>query len=391
MNFVKKYYCVFTLILHISVSANGIQETLKNYPNNPEKISSAARSIIIHYFQKGAIDSIDMVISFCDTLTTLNREWLSGHERILIELLKGNIDSLKRPDFFKNHLSLADTADVEVIITRPPRYDPYRHTIPHHDNLSPFLLQNYRQKVTVFKNRYPEEVLLWEFLDIIFDCTQKKVIQYLVNYPNSPYHNLVLYNYFIRYTYRHHGIMGGMGYSFINFGKEPNLLFQDKIAFHGFVDMYLRGFAITVSLSVATKGAKSNLIVNEDTVFTGTSYRDIFFETAVGHIISIRDRVYITPFVGVGGFHTSPLVRKDFSLPAVIGVKAGFSSHFRIAFYDTEFISSTPKPDLAIRLEVGYRYNKFYRIRSDLGTDSFYITLALELIKFGFQRSFSVH
>ncbi len=368
-----------------------IQQTLLNYPYSSEKISSSARSIIIHYFQKGEPDSIDRVISFCDTLSTLSRDWLSGHERILITLLKGDLTILKEPALYKKHLTLRDTADTEAFDTRPPLYDPFRHTIPPYDNLSPFLIQNFHLKIKVFKNRYPDDIYLWGFLDIIFDCTQKKVIRYLVNYPDSPFANLIRYNYFIRYTYRHHGIMGGIGYSFINFGKDANLLLQDKMDMTGFINTYLRGYSINVSLSTSTKGSLSNLVVGGDTIVAGTSYRDIFFEVSVGHIISIKDRVYLTPYCGAGGFHTSPNSSKRISLPVAWGAKIGLSTNIRIAFYDTEFIASTPKPDIAVRLDLGYRYNRFYRIRYDLGVNSFYVTLALELIKFGFKRSFDVN
>lgn len=382
-------HVVITLLVMQSFSQDSIPSFLA-FPDSAKDITAAARRSIIHYFQKGHIDSVDMVITYCDTLSTVNDEWLSGHERILIELLKGNLALLSDPSLYKKHLSLHDTAASEEIHTRPPLYDPYHQAIPHYDNLAPFLLQNFHQKVAVYKTRYPEKVYLWEFLDIVFNYSVKKVIRYVVNYPDSPFTPLVRYNYFFRYAYRHHGIMGGIGYSFLNFGKDANAFYKDRTAFIGFVDTYLWGYALTVSLTISTRGSLSGLIIEKDTIPVGTSYRDVFFDVSTGHIISIRDRVYLTPYVGGVFFHTTPHYSKDVSLPLAWGAKIGLSTNIRLAFYNTEFIISAPKPDLAVRVDMGYRYNKFYRIRHDLGINSFYITLALEIIRFGYKRVYDV-
>ncbi len=373
------------------ICANGMQQTLQNYPYSSNRISASARSIIIHYFQNGELDSIDMVISFCDTLATLNRGWLSGHERILIEVLQGDLAVLKEPAMYRKHLALRDTAAPNDIGIRPPVYDPHRPANPPHDNLSPFLKQNFNQKIRVYRSRHPDLEPLWDFLDIIFDCTQKKVIRYLVNFQGSPYSNFVRYNYFIRYTYRHHGSILGAGLSYLNFDTKSNSFFKDRATFIAFTDTYLLGFALSTLLSISNKGSLSHFIQKGGTIPIGTTFRDLFFEVSAGRIISIQDRVYLTPYLGAGGFHTSPTRNKEFSLPIAWGAKIGLSTNIRVAFYDTKFIAFMPKPDLGFRIDFGLRYSKFYHIRSDLGTYTFFFNLALEVINFGFIRSYDVN
>lgn len=390
---IKYLYRIIALILILFgvLLSNDIKQTLLKFPYSSEKISASARSIIIHYFQAGQYDSIDMVIDFCDTLSTLNSDWLSGHERILIELLKGNLSALKNSALYKQHLALCDTAIPESLYFRPPVYDPHTHTIPPYDNLSPFLKRNYQQKIQVLKNRYPDDEYLWDFLDILFDYTHKKVVKYLVNYPDFPFSNLVRYNFLVRYEYKYHGVMWGAGASFLNFDHDINLLFRDRISFFCFADTYLWGFSLNISLNVSNRASSGNLIIGTDTISIGTSFLSLFADLSVGHIISIYDRVYLTPYIGFGGFKTYPNYEKNVSLPSAWGGKLGLSTNIRLSPRDTKFITSIPKPDIALRVDMGFQYNLFDRIRDDLGRKIFYFNLAIEMIMFRFKRSFEVN
>lgn len=390
MKFKKKILLIILILYTHQVFPDDIKQVLLEFPYSSDRVSASARSIIIHYFQNGHYDSVDLVINFCDTLSTINSDWLSGHERIMIEALKGNLPLLRDPAFYKKYLSLCDTAADESLHQVPPFYDMHRQNMPSYDNLSPFLWQNFRQKLIMFKDRYPEDAHLWDFLDIVFDRTDKKVVRYLVNYPESPFSKLVRYNFFVRYEYRYHGVIIGAGTAFLNLDKEINSFFNDRMALLCFIDTYLRGFSINTSFNVSIKRSRDSMLIDNDTIPIATPFRDIFFDITFGPIISVKDLVYITPYIGAGGFHTSPFYEKEISLPIAWGAKAGISTNLRLAFYDTKFITALPKPDLAIRLDMGYQYNKFYRIRGDLGKNVFYINLALELICLKFERIYDV-
>ena len=382
---------LLSIILFTSkIFANDISKILLEYPYSSDRISSSARSIIIHYFQKGHFDSLDLVIDYCDTLSTLNRDWLSGHERIIIEVLKGNLSSLKDPLFYQKHLLLRDTIAGDNLFRSPPFYDMHRCNMPSHDNLSPFLRQNYLKKIIMLKDRHPKDEYLWDFLDIVFDRTDKNVIRYLVNYPDSPFTKLVRYTYFVRYEYRHHGAIFGAGTSLLNLDKKTNALFKDRMSLLAFIDSYLWGISVNTSVRISIKRLQDSMLVDNDTIPTATPFRDIFFDITVGPLLTFKDLVYITPYVGGGGFYTSPYYYKDISFPIAWGAKAGISTDLRLAFYKTDFITALPKPDLAVRLDMGYQYNKFYRIRGDLGKHVFYLNLALEIIYFKFERIYSV-
>lgn len=397
MKSINKITFLYIILFYGQVFTDDIKQVLLDFslqvgtlPYSSDRISASARSIIIHYFQNGHYDSINLVIDYCDTLSTLNRDWLSGHERIIIELLKGNLSTLKESSFYRKYLALRDTAADESLHQRPPMFDMHRHNMPSHDNLSPFLWQNYQKKIIMLKNRHPKDEYLWDFLDIVFDRTDKKVARYLVNYPESPFSNFVRYNYFVRYEYRHHGVILGAGTSLLNLDKEINSLFKDRMALLAFIDTYLWGISINTSLSISIKRSQDSMLVDNDTIPTATPFRDIFFDITIGPLISFKDLVYITPYLGAGGFYTAPYSEKDISLPIAWGAKAGISTDLRLAFYKTNFITSLPKPDLAIRLDMGYQYNKFYKIRGDLGKHVFYLNLALEIICFKFERIYNI-
>ena len=100
MKFKKKIILIILLLYTHQVFPDDMKQVLLEFPYSSDRTSASARSIIIHYFQSGHYDSVDLVIDYCDTLSTLNRDWLSGHERIIIEVLKGNLSSLKDPLFF---------------------------------------------------------------------------------------------------------------------------------------------------------------------------------------------------------------------------------------------------------------------------------------------------
>jgi len=320
----------------------------------------------------------------------LNKEWLSGHERILIEILKGDINTLKNPILYKKYLLLRDTVTPESPELPPPLYDPHHHAMPPYDNLSPFLWQNFQVKLNLLKSRHPQEELLWDFLDIVFDYANTKVVQYLVNFPDSPYANLVRYNYLVRYTYQHQGIIGGIGASRLNFDKSTNAFFRDRIGAYGFVDLFLRDFMLGLSCNISNARSADSIIAGEDTIPASTPFQGICFNLSAGRILSVHDLVYITPHIGAGGFSTFPYYTRPISFPIAWGARIGISTDVRIAFYDTRFITDTPRPDLGVRVDIGYQYNKFYRILDHLGKHVFYFTIALELISFRSKRIYDV-
>lgn len=390
MRSVNRITLLSVILLTGQIFTNDTSKILSDFSFRSDITAASARSMIIHYFQSGHYDSIDLVIDYCDTLSTMNTDWLSGHERIIIALLKGNLRLLRNPMFYRKHISLHDSIPKESLYQKPPAYDIHRHNMPSHDNLSPFLWQNYQKKIIMFKARHPKDEYLWDFLDIVFDRTDKKVIRYLVNYPDSPFTKFVRYNYFVRYEYRHHGAIFGAGTSLMNLDKETNLLLKDRGALLAFIDAYVWGISINTSLSLAIKRSQDSMLVNNDTIPAATPFRDIFFDITIGPLISFKDLVYFTPYLGGGGFYTSPYYYKDVSFPVAWGVKTGISTDLRLAFYKTNFITSLPKPDLAFRLDMGYQYNKFYRIRGELGKHVFYLNLAIELICFKFERIYEV-
>jgi hypothetical protein len=384
-----KIVCSLMFLLAFQAHAREAQDSLV-MPDTILTVHSA-RSRLIHLLQTGKFDSTAHMISQFENRVGTAGTWLTGHERVLISVLRGDMDTLQDPQFYIKHLCLRDTAAPGDMPGTVPRYEQFSAGPGSPDNLAPFLLRNYEQKRIIYKNRFPQYEFLWEFLDLVFDYDQNKVIRYLVNYANSPFARLVKFNYLVRYRYTADGLMIGGGYGYVNLDSETNRLFDDRLSFSISCDYYLAGFGLLSALTLSKNGTRSITIVDRDTIQVGTFLRNFFIEIAVGRIISIHDRLYLTPFAGGGVFYSLPHIDSDLSLPPAWGIKTGLSAHLRLALNDPRFLDSPPAPDPGIRFDAGVRYNKFYRIRSDLGTWSYFINVGLEVIKFRFKRSYEVN
>jgi hypothetical protein len=398
-----------------------MKDALLNYGFERVRLTNAGRSRIIDFIKQNQMDSLRIIINFCDSINSPNRDWLSNSERFFIEVVKENWSLLKKDSLYKADFNLSDTARDdsyypgfnygEFGVNRFAR----RYTddgclsnpspIPANEDLYKFLNLTYTTRLSRLKATMPAESYLWDFFDILVSrgsmgprgYKSQAPGEYLVKYPASPFYKLVMYNYYFRYKPSGSGAMLGMGGGYLSFDDKTSALFKDRANFYAYLDICIRHIPLKVGFTVMSQDLNGYLIKGRDTLPPGASLTNMTLSIGTGYLFHANNQLHCTPYGALSIFMSSlndsskKYLHADPSYPPLFGLRLGTTLDFQfVPQYGVDNNFGGEASAFGVRLDAGVAFHDFSRLGAGLGNVALFANIGFGIIAFGQDRIYAV-
>jgi hypothetical protein len=415
------FACIlFALAVTLYAQAD-MKDMLLNYGFERVRLTNAGKSRIIDFIRQNDLDSLQIVMHFCDSINSPNKDWLSNPERFFIEVIRENWPLLKKDSLYKASFHLTDTNPTDEY-NPPYLYGRERFRLeqegywrsgeclnpsptPANEDLFQFLNLTYKAKLLKLRATMPAESYMWDFFELLFPREEsdsrsgrKPVARdYLLKYPTSPFYKLVLYNYFFRYKPSGSGAIVGAGGGYLSFDKKTSALLQDRPNGDFYVDIYIKHVPLKFGFTVMTQGLNSALIEGKDTLPAGTQVTNMSWIVGTGYLFRLADQLHITPYAGLSifaGFLSDSAKKQanaDPTIPNLFGAQIGTTIDYQFVKPDDgRFNSFSDISLLGGRLDVGVMLHDFSRLKAGLGNVGVYFNIGMDVMGFGRDRIFEV-
>jgi len=356
-----------------------------------------ARLRIIEFIKHDESDSLEGFIRHCDYSVFKSINWLSNPERFFIEFYKENISFLIDKENSKKFLGLRD-ADVhydyylpELLFHEPKIYN-ITGSLPE-INVLDFLLVEFRNKFKDLKQKYPQHNYAWDFFDFIYNKNLKtaddfnnKSTEYSQKHPDSPFLNIVRYNFIYKKALSKRGIMFGLGFGFYDYDGKSRNFFEERGNFIMYCDTYWSGISLSFSFGIFTFESGSDIFYDNKLMPAGTNFDHKVYALSTGYFFKLHRVLYMNPYLGLTYSEvntTSYEVKEnslDVGLPRVYGLGIGLKTDYLLHnFIETEVV---PEGNIMLRCDIGLLFNNYNHLRNDLGKLSYQINLGILVAMF---------
>jgi hypothetical protein len=416
---ITRILCALFLLTVSSIA--DVRDMLLNYDFERVRLTNAAKSKVIDLIKQKDFDSIQIIVNFCDSINSPNLDWLSPAERFFLEVIKENWTLLNKDSLYIAVFALADTPDVNKIFPdySYPEFGTALYSrrlydqnclsnpspVPDNEDLSRFLRLSYESKLSQLKKQKPELAYMWDFFDILFSKGVKhwrndrniKAKEYLVKYKDSPFFNLVLYNFYFRFKQSGNGVVLGIGAAYQLFDKKTATLLNDRVNVSCYLDGYVKYMPVKIDFMMMSQEIKKKLIAGNDTIPEKTHLTNMNWMFGTGYLFHISEKMHLTPYSGLSIFSsflsdsTKKKINVDPDIKTLYGLQLGTSFDYQVwPSVNGEFPEIDELSLLGFRLDVGIILQDFEKLQTGLGNLSIYTNLGIQVMGFGRKRMFEI-
>ncbi len=387
-----KYVFGFCFLI-TSLWAQDLKSRLLDYDFQRVKITTSAKSMIIDFVKKDDFDSINILIRFCDSINAPDETWLDGWDRLILKILAKDETYLMNPKSYVNDINLLDTI--------PGRHEVYRHNYPlrmrddpdyyprspayQGEDLGQFLLLSLKKNFDKVKRELAAHADLVDFLDIVFTVRksyyyghdaefQRKVHKFLVFHTDSPFYNIVLYQYSDYRSENRTGGMAGITASYDAYADPTNRFLPDHPQLGLVLNIYKKRLLFHGLVKGWTVNTESALIYGSDTLKKGSKLNTPKVRLGLGFMAYRRDTWCVSPYGGYEWFFPEK-VKSDKGRGKSFGVP---NSHGSVVGIQIERLNQESFGTLWM-FNIGYAFLKTNRIRSDLGKNYIFLDVGWAL------------
>jgi hypothetical protein len=369
------------------------------YGSTRDSAVMAGRNLLIDYLRDGHLDSVSMVVRYCDSLTAPDSSWLFTRERFLIQFLAMDSAVIYDLEPYCSYLEFYDTTKAVRVRPLCESY-PGRHrgiaSVFRNDNLLRVLKLKIRSKLEDYKRKYPQSADAGEFWDrMVFGCSRgpyeraRALADFRTRYPESRFAVLKVqdsdYYRLIQGLRRRMklgcSIMLGEAYNYFP-GGSGGMLF-DNFSADFTAEFIVNTWVIKGELGPSRQRNTVSFAKGADTLPAGSPFWITRFYAGIGKTITVSRLNHITP--GAGFFIYYPSLdsallpqgyQSRYKFRACTGTKIGLDiDHL---FWVPDRGSATP----AIRISTGIIFGGFSKIVENASRHCFYFGVSVGALGF---------
>jgi hypothetical protein len=353
-----------------------------------EKIVDNSRNIMIDFVRDNKLDSLPVIVHYCDSVYSPDSSWLTASERFLIGFINADSAELYNTDYYCRSFYLYNSAGrvrkADNCLINPHMYNAY---MAHGDNLYNVLRITAQSCLSEQKKKYPQFADAWEFCELLVlhcrlrpDSIPNTLNVFRKHYPDSPLASLRFLGDKERHFTIGTGLMIGQAFNH-NFGSTSELMRDD---FSTILQLELVAGKWILSVhgdfnTIHTKNVYSN---GTDTLSAGSPVDVNTSGLCAGRVFRLGKRDFLVPNAGIFrmqlGFDTSftNLHPTDFKFSKCTGGSVGVDYNHFLA------VSETGNTGMPLRLSFKVMVGDFSKIVQNAGRIRIYAGVLLGIFTF---------
>ena len=366
-----------------------------------EKLS-LIRNELLQIFKEKRLENVDSILKIGDDEFG-KRIWISANERLLIYLIIGGGEKIKKSKELRNVLWGNNRSFGYMKYPQSCLLYGSENKFNYYElGYAPDLidhLRSYYQDSSVkildgIKNKYPDLV---EFISLC-ECDDvdpkpflgdaqrfytKKLVLFSKKYPNSEFTEDILENTSIDKKWTGNGMLFGGGPSYNFFDSKTNTLISDGAQGNVFVDFNFPLLKLGLDFQVRAATPKRSFALDDTIIGTNVTINFIRTIISTGYSFKAREDLFITPFSGllISNFGIPKTdekkIGRSFDNGSIVGIPVGVKVDYLVLSWGDKGWDGEGRSGLGMRLDLSYEYGRWNELEPGLGMNAFGIGLRI--------------